>query len=527
MATTPKLILVIVADQFRVDHTGFGGAHMGFTPHIDAIASQGMVFDRAFATNPSCSPSRASIATGRWPSAHGTRCNGIPLDPASETVMTALARAGWNCAAVGKLHLQTMGFPFESFKLDELANTGSQAIDQRPDARPLDDRYALDWENIDRHRVERVEFPASYYGFNSVELISGHGDRASGHYVGWLEDNGVDTAPLGGFANSVAPSKIWDEVWQSGVPSEFSTSSYVAERAIAQIRYAAARDEPTFLFASFPDPHHPFCPPAEYAGLVDPADVLLPTTFNQLPDRLPIHLRTMFEHRGQPNPDWTFPFAVTEAQYREAMVAEIGLISMLDDAVGQIMTAVETEGLADETAVIFTADHGDLLGDHGLAQKGFVHYEGVTRVPLVITGDGVSSQRTDALVSNADLAPTILDMAGVEGYRGIQGRGLKSLLDGATQEHRDAVLIEEDQPNGFNGLPASVRMRTLLTNAGRLTLYHGTEEGELYNHDIDPLEEHNVFTDHSSAALNNQMKEHMLYEVLELSDVGRQVIHDA
>ncbi len=185
------------------------------------------------------------------------------------------------------------------------------------------------------------------------------------------------------------------------------------------------------------------------------------------------------------------------------MVAEIGLISMLDDAVGRILAAVDTAGLTDDTAVIFTADHGDLLGDHGLAQKGFVHYDGVTRVPLVVAREGLKPQRSNALVSNADLAPTILDMAGLEHYRGIQGRSLHAVLDGTTREHRDAVLIEEDQPNGFNGLPASVRMRTLVTNDGRMTLYHGTDEGELYDHGIDPLEQHNTFAGASSTALGS------------------------
>ncbi len=525
MANTPKLILVIVADQLRVDHTGFGGAQLAFTPHIDSIASRGTVLDRAYATNPSCGPSRASIATGRWPSVHGSRCNGIPLDPASETAMSALSRSGWTCAAVGKLHLQTMGFPFEQWKLDELAQAGSQAVDGRRDARPLDDRFALDWENIDRHRSERVKFPDSYYGFRSVDLVSGHGDHASGHYVGWLQDKGVDTGPLAGFENSVAPSDLWNEVWQSGVPSEFSTSSYVAERAIAQIHQAAERDEPTFLFVSFPDPHHPFCPPADYSGLVDPADVSLPSTFDQSPAGLPVHIRTMLERRGQPDADWTFTFSVTEAQYREAMVAEAGLIAMLDDSVGQILEAVDNAGLAEETMTVFTADHGDLLGDHGLAQKGFVHYDGVTRVPLVIARDGLEPKRSDALVSNADLVPTILDIAGVEHYRGIQGRSLCPLLDGAANQHRDAVLIEEDQPNGFNGLPVSVRMRTLVTHAGRITLYHGTDQGELYDHRLDPLEKQNLFG--TETDLEAELKERMLYEALDLADVGRRVIYDA
>ena len=523
----PKLVLVIVADQLRADHTGFGGLGFDHTPHLDSIAERGTVFERAHATNPSCMPSRASLATGRWPSVHGTRTNGIPLDPLAETVMTSLAAAGWTCAAVGKLHLQTLGWPFEQHQLDEIATTNPWSHDNRPNAAGRDLDVDLEWENIARHRAELVPLPADYYGFSSVDLVSGHGDGASGHYWHWLLEHGVDPAALAGFANSPNPSSLWSEVWETAMPAELSTSSYVAERTVEQIMRAAERDGPTFIFASFPDPHHPFCPPAEYASLIDPADVELPASFHQDPEGLAPHVRLMLERRGTPNIDSTITFAITEAQYREAMVAQLGLIKMLDDAVGRIMAAVDAAALTDETAIIFTADHGDHFGDHGLILKQLVHYEAVTRVPLVVTGAGAVAPRSNALVSNADVAPTILDIAGVDHFRGIQGRSLQPVLGGAAADHRDAILVEEDMPIGVEGLPAPVRMRTLIADAGRLTVYHGHGIGELYDFDSDPTEQSNRYGDAGARPLQNGLQDRLAYEVIDLADVGQRVIDGA
>ena len=125
----PRLGLMLVADQLRADHTGFGGLSLGHTPNLDRIAASGTVLDRAYATNPVCMPSRATLATGRWPSSHGTRTNGIPLDPSAETLMSTLRRAGWSTVAVGKLHFQTMGWPFLDDQQAEIDATDPEATD--------------------------------------------------------------------------------------------------------------------------------------------------------------------------------------------------------------------------------------------------------------------------------------------------------------------------------------------------------------------------------------------------------------
>ncbi len=112
-------VVVIVADQLRADHLGFGGGPLA-TPHLDALAASATVFDQAYVANPTCMPNRSTIATGRWPTAHGTRANGITLDGDAETFMRSMQRSGWRTGAVGKLHFQTMGWPYEPHQVEEI-----------------------------------------------------------------------------------------------------------------------------------------------------------------------------------------------------------------------------------------------------------------------------------------------------------------------------------------------------------------------------------------------------------------------
>jgi len=522
----PQLVLMIVTDQTRADHLGFGGLALGHTPHLDSIAERGTQFDRAYATNPVCMPSRATLATGRWPSAHGTRTNGIPLDQSAETVMTALRREGWMTHAVGKLHFQTMGWPFTPEQQAQIEATSPDDIDDRLREAVRHTGTDTDWELLVRHRSERIDLPADYYGLETVDLIVGHGDRCSGNYHHWAADHGIDLAALGGHANSRRASPRWTEVWESSVPAPFSTSAFVAERAGEAIMRAGASQQPTFLFVSFPDPHHPFCPPAEYSTRFSPSDMAAPASFGAQHHNLPPHIQQILDRPGQPHVDPTFLFAPSIEQYREAMAAQLGLIAMVDDAVGRIIGAVDAAGLADDTVTIVTSDHGDLMGDHGLMLKHYSHYDAVTRVPLVFSGDGISSQQTSALVSNADVAPTILDLTGVNRHIGVQGRSLRGILEQTANEARAAVLIEEDQPISVDGLPAPLQIRTVITEQGRLTRYT-SKIAEVYDHLDDPLELTNLVDEPEGAALKAALTDQLVDEMAAAAHTGRRIVHSA
>jgi arylsulfatase A-like enzyme len=515
-------ILMFIADQLRADHLRFGGNPVVQTPHLDRLASSSVVFDRAYVANPTCMPNRATLVTGRWPSSHGTRTNGVTLRPEAMTVVRRLAENGYRTAAVGKLHFQTMGWPYEPHQREEIEAYDPLLLDPGvPDAVTGDrppgwDRY----EDFATHRDERVELPEDYYGFQTVDLVVGHGDEASGHYRHWAAKRGYDLDELAGYRNATERYDAWEQVYRSEVPVEVYPTSYVTDRAVGRLEELAAQPDPFLLFCSYPDPHHPFSPPGDYWGRYRPDELGAPATFDADHHGLPEHVRLLLAERGRPPVDPTMTWAPTADQLRHAMAAEYGMIELLDDSVGRVLAALEQLRLAEDTIVVFTSDHGDLFGDHGLMLKHFVHYEGVTRVPLTVRVPGGAAGRRETLTSSADLVPTLLELTGTRPYLGIQGQSLVGPLTGATSQVRRGLLIEEEHPFGTSGLPGPARIRSFVGERGRLTLYGDGLPGELYDHETDPTEQHNLHDEPEGDKLRVALTEAMAYELVALADRG-------
>ncbi|MGW6172180.1 sulfatase family protein [Arthrobacter sp. NPDC055138] len=515
-------VLVLIADQLRADHLGFAGNSTVRTPNLDRLAAESMIFTEATVTNPTCMPNRASLLTGRWPSAHGTRFNGIPLDPDANNMVRQLSCGGYLTTAVGKLHHQNMGWDFEPVQRAEIEKTDPLLLDPTAaDARSVQRPDGWDqWENRAAHDQGFIPLPDDYYGYRQVDLVVGHGDRPGGHYIHWARERGIDPLAVGGVENSERRLPGWDQVYETAIPAEVHPSSYVGEKAVEHLAEFAQADDPFFMFVSFPDPHHPFSPPQGYADMYSPDQVELPIGFYQDHAKSPPHIREMFQRRGEPNEDPTMTFAANEVQYRQAAAAQYGLITLMDEQIGRILTALEVQGLAENTIVVFTSDHGDLFGDHGLMLKHFSHYRAVTNVPLTIKSPGIRPGASHALVSTADLAPTLLELTGARAYRGIQGRSLVPLLERSQDSVRDSLIIEEDQPFGLPGLPGPVRTRSILTKDGRFTRYFGTDITELYDHQTDREELNNVAGQQKYADLQEDLTKAMLEGIAELADAG-------
>ncbi len=517
-------VVVIVADQLRPDHLGHEGVLPVRTPNIDSLAAAGRRFSRAFVANPVCMPNRATIMTGRWPSAHGLRTNGLPLDPEAQTFPRVLRQRGFATAAVGKLHLQPMGWPFEEFQLEEIKQAMPLLWEQAVS------RFGGDfvsWEDFERHANESVVLPPDYYGFDDVALTVGHGDRMSGHYIAWARDRGWDPLTQAGSKASPDVYPGWGQVYESAVPAELHPTRFVAEQAVERLTDFAAEQKPFCLYVSFPDPHHPFAPPAEYWSRHDPADVPLPRTFDDDHDTSPEYVRRIAARRGVPHEDPTMTWAPTEEQFRHALAAEMGSIEFIDDAVGRILTTMADLGLTEDTLVVFTADHGDVFGDHGLMLKHFTHYRGVVRVPLIVSGPGVVAGVTDALVSSADIAPTILDELEAPPLPAAQGTSLAPDLRGSEAAHRHALVVEEDQPFGLDGLAGPVRIRTVVTDQLRLTEISGHGVTELYDLAVDPDERDNRAHRAESGELLAAGRAAMLTELIRLADDSTLPFHAA
>lgn len=524
MGRKPNFILFIT-DQHRADHVGCYGNQVLQTPAIDGIAARGTRFDRFYVTNPACMPNRAALMTGRTSSVNGVRSNGVPLSLNATTFVDLLRAGGYRTGSVGKIHLQNM--------------TSWQAISQAedraeraPPPRELDEAYRddrrareYDQESQSRWRDPDHDLTLPYYGFEHVDLTAMHSDNVHGHYRRWLEEKYPGADSLIGPENACPSRTLSDfQAWRTRVPAELYSTSYIAEKAADFLRTSAVaeRERPFFLQCSFNDPHHPFTPPGRYFDMYDPADVPLPATFHALNNDPPVPVRMLRAARDSGTSDresWMLQ-AVHENDVRQAIALTYGSITMIDDAIARVLAELDELGLADDTVILFTSDHGDFMGDHQLILKGPVHYDGLVRVPFVYCDPSMAGSqiaRTDRLASTMDVSATVLDRAGLAPFNGLQGQSLLETVVGGGRE-RDQILIEEDNQRAFLGFAEPVRLRTLVTPEWRLSLYRGATWGELYHLSEDPHELRNLWSDPAHAGVRADLVERLAREIIRLQD---------
>ncbi|CCN18394.1 sulfatase-like hydrolase/transferase [Bordetella bronchiseptica] len=500
--------LLFITDQHRADHLGAYGNPQIRTPALDALARRGWLAERFYVASPICMPNRATLMTGRMPSAHGARHNGIPLSQRATTFVERLRQAGYGTALVGKSHLQNM--------------TGNGPVWPRPQDPPAEGEawapepgdYDQEWGPLWREDPAH-DLATPFYGFSQVDLAVDHGDQVWGHYWRWLQREHPEVAAQAG-PDHALPAPGFElvragQAWRTRVPESCSTTAYLGRRTMQALDGYAQRGQPFFIQCSFPDPHHPFTPPGKYWDMYRPEDVELPASFHASAAagrQPPPHVQWMYAQRdsGRAVKHTPAMFACTEREAREAIALNYGSISHIDHTVGEVLAHLQRLGLADNTVVIFTSDHGDYLGDHQLLWKGPVHYQSVIRTPFIWADPaGAQGARSDALCSTIDIAPTVLARAGLLPYNGIQGADLGALMRGEQTAPREAVLIEEEGQRVMFGFDKRVRMRTLQTGRYRMSVYHGVSWGELYDLREDPLELRNLWDEPGSAALRQDL----------------------
>jgi arylsulfatase A-like enzyme len=507
--------LFIITDQHRADHLGCYGNAVVKTPHIDSLAAGGTRWDRFYVANPICMPNRASIMTGRMCSAHGARHNGIPLSKDHTTFVELLRDAGYSTGLIGKSHLQSFtGLPATNrFEPTEGLHAPSAHL---RDAFK-NNRHSSDYDlevipKWDRPLAERLE--GDFYGFDHVEVVADHGDQASGDYLLWARQQRTDFDDLTGPENALPDNRInAPQAWRTAVPTELYSTTWIADRAEDWLAQQAQGDAPFFLQMSFPDPHHPFTPPGRYWDMYDPARMTLPNSFGQ-GDLPPIKAMRDAMENGTDTRDSQNPFAVTEDEARAIIALTYGMITMIDDAIGRVLARLKALGLAENTVVIFTSDHGDYMGDHGLMLKLLLHYQGLIRVPFIWADPSASAQgHVDAgLGSSIDISATILARAGIQPFNGLQGRDLM------TTEPPEAIIVEEDSQRTMTGFDRPQRVRTIVTNKYRMSLREGEAWNELYDLETDPDELTNLYDLPEAAPKRHTMTETMLRQIINLQD---------
>lgn len=519
MAEAPNFLL-IVTDQHRADHLGCYGNRVLRTPHIDSIAARGVAFERCYATNPICMPNRAALMTGRVPSVNGVRHNGVPLPLESVTFAEVLRAAGYRTALIGKAHLQTQSrrevpdpylFPRPAGGRAP-PSTLATALPRRYDGPEYLMEREEQWE---ADALRGIALP--YYGFESAELVCSHGDRAFGHYTRWAQQRCPDIARLRGPANALPAATIRaPQAWRTAVPEEAWSTRFVEERTIAAVESFAREGQarPFLLQCSFPDPHHPFTPPGRYWDLYRPDDVEVPVSLaHRDPEEPALLSRLRALHAGPEFRPGPFSAQVVgEPAARQAIALTYGLIAMVDAAIGRILQTLERCGLDADTVVIFTSDHGDFMGDHGLMFKQGFHYEGVIRVPLLWADPARSARREQGLASTLDIGTSILARAGLAPPIGVQGRDLFGT------EAPAMLAIEEDElPIHMDPLGPQ-RLWTAIDGRWRLTVWHGQPGGELFDRFEDPHELRNRWSDPQAQPQKLRMMEQLLQERMRLGE---------
>ncbi len=472
-------VLLLTTDQHKAATIGAYGDPLGATPTIDGLAAAGTRFTRCRTQNPFCQPARATIITGQYPSTHGVIRNGIDLPETVDSLAARLGAAGFATALFGKAHFASYFPDYPTGRIESVV--GSALV-------------PADWHG-------------PYFGFDHVELVTdvhnirlapavGHWNWGFGpppmglHYARWIfrdgRERGFERLRL---MQPEAAGRSWDhtQTWPNQLPEEDHPTTWVTDRAV---EWLGRVDRPFFAWVSFPDPHHPFDPPRPWYDRYDPADmaqVLPKVRPGELETKPSFHQQWAQGFRGTPfewaNPGWAL---LDEREKLTILAGYYGMVSQLDHGIGRVLAALAARGLADDTLVLFTSDHGDFLGDHGLMLKGPIHYEALLRVPLVVRGPGFAPGRVvDDPVGTIDLFPTVLKACGLPVPAGCEGR---PLLDGP----REWILTEDDM------IRAALAFRTLTTRRWRITRsMHDPDGGELYDLGEDPGETVNRWTDPS------------------------------
>lgn len=513
--------LVIVTDQHRADYLGCAGHPVLRTPHIDALAARGTRFERFHVASPVCMPNRASLLTGRYPSAHGLRINGGVLSQRATTFVELLRGQGYRTASLGKSHVQPMtdrpaarqdGEPVAT--IDAWKDDGGDYTQEQPQH----------YQGVDRHA-----FATPYYGYDEVDMVTFHGDQAGGHYQQWLRAQRPDADRLRDPAHQLPHGYTCPQANRTAVPEALYPTSYIRDRAVDFLQRAKGSAQPFFAFVSFPDPHHPFTPPGRYWDMYDPADfeLRLPYEAHRNP---PPPMRWCREqwaqnarHRQGPHDG----FFATGQELREAMALTCGMITMIDDAVGDIVRALDDNGLREDTVIVFTSDHGDYLGEFNLVLKGALASQAITHVPFIWSDPrGGAPAVSHALASTIDIAPTILARSGIAPYHGLQGRSLLPCMDGRAAV-QDELLIEYQDNRARQGFTRPACVRTLLTQRHRLSVYKDEAWGELYDHETDPDETHNLWDSPDHQTLRSSLTQQLLHKMLDAVDPSPQAHYAA
>ena len=370
-STNRPNVLIIHVDQHRMDCIGAYGNKDVKTPHLDALAADGVRFDNSFCAYPVCTPSRYSLLSGMYVHDHHGWSNRGGLSPNISTFPRILRTAGYKTKAIGKMHFTPtyLDVGFDEMLLSEQDGPGRWDDDYH--------RYLMNLGLVDRNDLEdqRKEFR--------------------------------DKAP--------------DEYWKtfgalvSNLSEEHYATTWIADRAVETIEQWDM-NQPGLLMAGFIKPHHPSDPPAPWHKMYDPDKLTI----------LPGWTEECFAHDRKLSRGYFDYKTLTEPALRRVTAYYYATVSQIDFHVGRMIKTLKDKNLYDNTLIIYTADHGDYMGHHHMLLKGNYLYDPLAKVPLIIKYPNSKSAATatDRLVNNIDIAPTICNVTNCTPAPTMQGNDL-------------------------------------------------------------------------------------------------------
>ncbi len=451
---TPSNIIWITTDHMRYDCIGAHGNSAMHTPNLDRLVENGVSFNRCYANNPVCMPSRCSFMSGCYPQQTGVMTNGQELDPAFyPTVARCFAAGGYRTAQIGKLH----------------------------------------FENHEDHDLDPR--PRNSYGFQVFQLSEEPGCYEDA-YRTWLQTEYPDLVETFTVLRPSSPQRLTADQERMKVleaPWEASHSGWVATQACRYLATWARRPEPQFLHLGFYAPHPPLNPTSEMFAPYDQAEVM-PLTRSEI--------------------DWNDPQKLdpdTLLEYRRHFYA---MVTGVDMAVGRILTELEEKGMLEDTLIVFCSDHGDTCGDHGRVGKGPDYYESIMRVPLIFHWprglSGSEGRKIEEKIEMVDVLPTLLNLANLSVPAEMQGNSYAEALRSGTpvQGREDVYAVHA---------PGHIMLRTDRYKYIRYNRKTEPKE-VLYDLHQDPDEFVNVVEDHGYQDVLTNLRHRALTRTLNASD---------
>jgi len=461
-------LLFLYTDEQRYDTLAAYGNTRIQMPNLNRFAETATVFDQAYVTQPVCTPSRSSLLTGLHPHANGCVGNNVPLPATVRCLPEMIAEDAYVTAHFGKWHLGDEIFAQHGFM----------------HWRGIEDQYSAHYsEERDRSELS--------------------------HYTRFLKDeHGLEPSDGMPYFHRGAAARL---------PEQYSKPAYLAREASRFIREHA--NDPFILYVNFLEPHMPFFGPRD--GQYDRSEIPLPANFHAVPtEAQPLRTRIKYRRRHQQNGGAPLD---TEGDWRELIARYWGLCSLVDTHVGAILDTLEECGLADNTVVVFTSDHGDMMGSHQLVAKTVMYQESV-RVPLMIRLPGQrEARRVHGPVSQIDVVPPLLDCLGQPIPSQLQGTSRKAQLQGESVELHEDVFIAWNDGDGEVGYSEACgvskethrravqdAVRTIITPDGWRFSCSPEGEHELYDLNTDPGETKNLASNDSYLPLARQLRERIV-----------------